>query len=388
MKALGTFIYSAEAVPAGTRKARRVNLIGVTEIAFREIQIKDMVADAVVVDSDDLRGGREIGRVSFSGWEKRLWLPLGGIHLQSVKAENYLGSLMDPARPHFFDDIADPIRGAFDPTFAAKDSTVADLALAQREEDFAGKILLSNKTEALQRVEAASQNVIIVDGIVYTFRPEPIWRWSMWNASTHTLAKLDLDYHGREYYRDQSFRLDRLDDAMEWVCARRKNANAPATTGRVISFDPEFIKRNDISYMLAEWLPHMMSPDSLGAQLGDIAAYLPTESLLIWKSLSDIGLANGASIRKRLSNIGLASRTSILQDDVFVGDVDATIQMLRTLRDDIVAARMPTARQPVQEAILRALLNPLLDRVDFDLAKAAKPGITDSEDAAIAKFAS
>jgi hypothetical protein len=231
------------------------------------------------------------------------------------------------------------------------------------EDEFVGTVVWSNRAESLRRHQAATCGVGLIDDVVHVHRPEPTWQ--VYNYEPK--VEMEIDRRG---LIDGTFRLDRLDDAVEWAertAERTAKKGRPRVDGQVVSFDPAFVNRDDISCFVVQALFW-----SVNNGLSKVLPYLPVPSLLEWR---------------RLSDLAVEPSVTFYGDMTLSADAGEIIKSLQSLRDAIAAAVMPSDLLNIREDTLRTHFAAPFERLAFEVGRARKPVTTVEEDEALRALA-
>lgn len=257
VKFASDFIYQADVkVPRG-RTARRVDVIGRHEFSLQRLDRHEVDPDAVVIRTDTRRQP-----LHMSGWDARLWMPMESPRLLASDKSVPLdvrrlaeGCVYDPSARHSF------LRE--DPMMLGNRFSVGRLAPHSkfdperghtiREADFAGKLLWSNKADAVRRYEAAAQNLIVVGETVFCHVHAPCWA-TVSGDDAHTFLSVpsyivndDKDVFPMcgvsGMLHLETFGLLHSDRATGGTSGR-------PLKGEVLSFDPTYVERDELAWTL------------------------------------------------------------------------------------------------------------------------------------------
>lgn len=361
MRIPGRFAYTAETVPKRSRKARREVMSGMMEYEVREVEASDLVADALVVTPHFRRFSPEADgppRRSYFGYAGGLWTPL---HFSESQARGRppvtRESLTDLLRhPYPLQQVQMlPVGRAYDAAYGP--NVLRPGYQIPNEEDYGGHILSTDRLESMERHRAAAEDMILVDDVVYERRYEPCWHHSRVDMG----ASLSLWSHDNHEPLSHAFRLDRLDDAIEWIGEWGRNR---PVRGEIHRIEPAFLRRDDLSHFVNGELDRL-----LGAELAAVAAFLPEAAVLAWTRLK-----RGAD------------REGGVRDRGYDGDLDRAVSDLRVLRDGIEAARVPTPLLKERDRVTEKFAALFL-RIDFELARRPRPVLDVEEDLALGRLA-
>jgi hypothetical protein len=257
VKFIGDFVFQADLkVPRG-RTARRVDVIGRHEFTLHRLDRDEVDQDAVVIRTDTNKQP-----LHMSGWDGRLWMPMESPRLRPSDKPAPLdvrrlaeGCVYDPNASHSF------LRE--DPMMLGNRFSVGRLAPHRkfdperghtiREVDFTGKLLWSNKVEAVRRYEAAAQNLIVIGETVFCHVHPPCWA-TVTGDDAHTFLSVpsyivndDKDVFpmcgSSGMVHLETFGLLNFDRAAGGASGR-------PVKGEVVSFDPAYAARDEFAWAL------------------------------------------------------------------------------------------------------------------------------------------
>lgn len=254
---VGDFIYQGDVkVPRG-RKSRRLDIIGRHEFSLPLLDRSEVDPDAVVMRAWP---GKQVTHMT--GWNGRLWLPMEAprrlfsdkpVPLDVKRLAE--GCVFDPGARHSF-LREDPMllgnrfsagRVAPHSNFQPKKGTTV------KEAEFSGRLLWSNKPEAIRRYEAAARNLIVIGQTVYCHAHAPCWVVNPDQGAPTFLTipsylvtdVMDVVPQCGVYQmsRLETFGLNNRDQAIALSSDRR-------IEGEVIAFDPAYAERDEIAWRL------------------------------------------------------------------------------------------------------------------------------------------
>ena len=373
-KILGRFAYQADVLTKGTRAPRRIDMWAPAEFEIATVSRDGLARDAFVIEpTQDHAGYGRANPLSLAAHDDALWSPMKPIrilgqakalaHLMPISVERYVAqSAGDYERTYASDD---PIRGALDRRLSATYHPAPDQN-AVREDDFDGRVLWSNRGEALAAHVEAARDVLFVGDEVYTRRPEPTWTLFPPGGRAGIKSGVHISLTGLVTENGaQRFRLDRLEEAAEWANLRYPKARTE-TDGTILRADFSLLRRNDLACMVR---------DAAGAALhGDLVELAP--------SLSDRGVA---AWRALLAASRSGPERLFLDDRVDVA-TGYLAEHLSTLVAEISVPTLPSNCGRARQQAL-ALLVPLQARAEFELGLRPVRAATFEEDEAIGRLA-
>lgn len=363
---LGRFVYQAEVLPARARSPRRIDLWAPAEYEIPTSAPDGVARDAVVVEPRLDSAGHTATPLHLTAHDGQLYSPMKGVqengqvrnfaHLPALNVEGYLAQIADGfPRASACDD---PILAAYD---ARAGNTLDRLPhpKTMREDDFAGEIIRSNRTESLARHQRAANDVLFVGDEVFVRRPEPTW--TIGDPNQHFgadrlgggIALSGLLSHNTQ----QRFRLDRLEEAI----AFRKIAGPPSEAGsygRIVTADFSLLRRDDLACMIADVLP---------ANLQGLAAmavpHFSAEERKAWFALSDLARPTWHGT---------------FRDDRIALDPAEATRLLRTVAG---ALRNPSIPSHFDKYLRSAMadVGRLLRRAEFELAQRPAMDLADED---------
>lgn len=369
-KILARFSYQADAIPKGSRKARRINLWAPAEFEISTVSAKDLQPDAFMIEPllDDTGFAR--GRpLSLSAYDDALWSPmkplrfLGSVkaisHLEPISAESYIAQSIGAYDVIMVSD--DPIRAAHDKELSPDDGADFPAPKTLREDEFDGKILWNNRADALARHIEAARDVLFVGDAVYTRRPEPTWTvvpQPEWGHTEIGLTGLQVGIEASA----QRFRIDRLDDAIEWQSSQHPQL-PHCVKGTLVRADFSLARRNDLACAVRD-----LAPTALHGPITTVLPFLSDRGVAAWRDL--VFTVRSSPVRTFL-------------DDRIDLPVALLAERLSTLVIELSTPTIPTRHS---KAVKDALghLHPLQARAEFEVARRPSPIVTADEHDAIA----
>jgi hypothetical protein len=225
------------------------------------------------------------------------------------------------------------------------------------DEDLDGEILSSNREQMLVCAQEATRHIVILGGVIHHAAHDPIWYAmdSDERAELQIMLPVHNAHHGQVHLRDGgphcnnnlssgvAFRLDRLDEAKEWLAMTRPRATI-VVSGAVKRLDARYLNRNDLGYQLREHL--------LGSiPCGELLRHLSPAAMVPWKAVQD------------------AMTTVTAYDNGSLDtDQDNLLQHVRALRQAAEAAFPPPHLIDERASTLRSI-DHLLRRADFEQTK-------------------
>lgn len=364
MKFLTSFAFTAQVLPRGSRKPRREVLFSTAELEIPDLAASDLVHDAVLITTAASTGGRPGDRVSLAGFDGKLWSPLqvrptyAGPYKSDVA--NFLKTCRStfPAAPR----NDNPLSACFDDDIFGPPDTPRnddDNAMLERhhEDRYDGKVLdMSQRTAAIERYRARARDILHVEGAIYVRRPDPFWE-------TENLIAPSLSLHARASWLEYThrFRLDRLDDAQAWIRSRYRGQFP--VSGEIHRIDTAFLSRDDLSHFLCGHLRRLLT------KAAEFLPYLDSAAVLAWHRLAQ-------------SKDKMDSR----RDAPVPAALGTTLVDIHRLRDALESARLPGSYLAMHESLCRDVLTPLINRIDFEIARRPRPTLNDLDEDAISRL--
>jgi hypothetical protein len=354
MKILGSFPYNADVVPKGSRKPRKTVLFARIEYDIEEAPEHAPVQDALVLQSRTFVQNGDDGRISMPGWNGRLW------RHRSDGVEALARELASPDPDY---NHRNPVDRAYDPTFGPRRSDRSFVAERQREEDFVGQVLRTDRPEQAARAAAAARDIAIFGDAVHVRANEPVL------LVRHAVDTWSLAPHHAGFQHPQAtthaFRPDRMDDAVEWV-RRLSGRKEPDISGRVENAMPEFLTRDDLSNYVSMRLRHLVLD-----RFAEIVPHLRADAVAAWQPLARI-----------------ADRLDWRSADVpLEPGLDASRIAVDVLScyEAAAASDLPTNARWILDDLSRKELRPFKDRVDFEARRRPAPArLADADEEAVA----
>jgi hypothetical protein len=275
---VASFVYPAIVVPKGKRLEQRVSMRAPMEYEFTAVEFAEATPNAVVVMTQLRKKDPEI-RASYLGWNGRLWRAVEDPETRRpATIDTYLDRLGDPAHQERF---RDPFWFGHDRRIWKASDPVLD------EANFVGRIVWSDKTDALQRHRSACERLLVVDGVVHQRTDGPVWCYYAQpgiftpnpNVASFNLRTYQFSLNQFRFYKENiptTFRMDRFADAAEWAEQRKLRIE---TRGRIVECDPTFVVRDDLAWALNKELA--VDFDSAAP----VAMRLPAETVAKWQRL-------------------------------------------------------------------------------------------------------
>jgi hypothetical protein len=363
MKFLAPFAFTATVIPRGTRKPRREVLFSTTEFEIPDLSPSDDLTNEAISITAARDNAGEAERVSFAGYDGKLWSPLrvptyiGGSHKSDVAS--FLRTCVSTYPACARTD--NPLSAGYDddnygPRELPRNDGNAMLEL-HHEDRYDGKILdVSQRTAAIERYRARARDLIRVGDDIYVRRPEPCWE------TDNPIAPTALYLRARpSWIEAHRFRLDRLDDAQAWI--RSSYRGQFPVAGEIHQFDPAFLSRDDVSHFLTGHLRPLI--DKAAVYL----PYLDASAVMAWHRLTQFKDQIGAH-----------------RDAPFPAAIEPTLADLHRLRDALAAARLPGSYLATHESLLRDVVTPLFRRLDFEAARRPRPSLDAADEDALARL--
>lgn len=368
-KLFGRFAYQADVIPKGGRTSRRIDLWAPAEFEIATVAADQIQPDAFVIEPlfDDT--GFERGKpLALSAYDGALWSPMKPIrylcsvkaiaHLCPISAEEYADQSIGRYEQSFVSD--DPIRAAYNSALSP-DGAALPLPETQREDDFDGKIIWSNRADALARHVEAARDVLFVGDAVYARRPEPTWtvvHQASWGHTEIGLTGLVSSASS------QRFRIDRLADAIEWQRAQHPRISH-RVKGNLVRADFSLARRNDLACMMRD-----LAPAILHGSITTALPFLSDHGVTAWRDL--VAATRTAPVRTFLDDrVGLPAMHMA--------------ERLSALVSELSVPTIPTLHNKAVKDALAKLL-PLRARAEFEITRQPATAMTTVEDEAISRL--
>jgi hypothetical protein len=369
----GRFRYRADALPNGHRNIRRVFLHAPVLYEVAAVEGAEIRRGAVRVRTYE---GEE---VSYALYDGRLWRPANPAN--PVSLEDYRRMTQTWAGQEFegtvrFGQTVEPRKRAYhtDPISHSHDFR-DDFQWPNRggmslyaEEDFKGKLVVTDRDSARIRHQAASRHVLLVDEEIHFAAPEPLWDASYDGPVRLVAPEVGIDYYDNYALGDgirkiqgwRTFAPERCDDALAFA-HEIDPARPHPVEGEVLSLDPEYVAPPVMSRAVQDCFY------GLFRNTYEFLRYLsPT-------SFAALGALQGAAISLSSHGLGALDR-----------DPSALVEGLRSIRNDVECTLMPETKEREREYLMNALV-PVLQRADFEAAR--KPRLSEEDDLSISAVA-
>ncbi|MGY3581552.1 hypothetical protein ACVIGB_000376 [Bradyrhizobium sp. USDA 4341] len=345
------FIYQAEVLPARHRVSKRAHIAEKIEFTLAAPAPGNYEFDAVIVEP---RPGKDAA-FHFAGWNGRLWrraeAPFSTLETyRSTFAD--LDKFLKDDDPKVDPVIMAALKGA------NQFGTLPLHGQIIKAEEFDGEISSSNREQMLARQQEATRHIVSLDGVIHHAAHDPIWYAidGGEQAELQIMLPVHNAHHGQIHLRDggphcynnlssrTAFRLDRLDEAREWLTMTRPGA-AVSVSGSVKRLDDRYLSRNDLGYELREHLRGSIPS-------GELLSHLPPIAGASWKAVQDA-----------------VATVTPYDNGALDTDQDNLLQHVRTL-GQAVEALFPPAHLVDQRVSTLAAIDRLLRRAEFEQAKA------------------
>jgi hypothetical protein len=374
-KILSRFVYQADVIPRGGRATRRIDLWAPSEFEITTVAKEDIASDAVLVqprlDRAGYAGAIPLPLAAYNGL---LWSPMKPLeprgeirnfaHLPSLSVDAYLAQFRGEFVTAWASD--DPILGAYDGRYSERAGRLPDRK-TMREDHFDGRVLWSNRAEALHRHAAAARDVLFVGAHVYTRRPEPTWSVAHDNQSFNGpaggnggIVLTGLVTHNTL----QRFRLDRHEDAMAWRDVQNPEI-CKTLHGAIIHADFSLLRRNDLACMISDALPA-----AIHGQATMALPYFSDEGLASWRALSNF--------------VRSMSLATFVDDQIEMPSDQAEAHLSRLSHEFGNPALPRLFGRAVAEAL--QIVHSLLTRAKFEAKRAPSPCVADEDEIALTKL--
>lgn len=380
MKFVGRFAYSALTTKPGMRKPRRDVLFGDMQYDIAELSAGETIRDAIVYESAFGREERLIG------WDARLWSPmdLNGSEGPPTTAEDLKASCQLVYPAGFGTD--NPITHGYFAlqAYGPKELGIGEGVTGRNELGFDGEIVAEDRSLAIARFSALAREVVLIDGVPYSQRPEPHWRL---NDRGDAISMTDRPMAAMSV----GFRLDRLDDVLAYAMEKQQQlryrfvqqANtrqgqlrlqriqqqqqmeAPETRGSLIAAHPDFLRRDDLSCFF-----RTIARDLFQTKFLQILPFMPIDAIDIWRR-------HAAEVAQINPN---EDAPYFLPTEVALDDFTSLAGMLKQ-------ARLPTDWLSAQEDLLKGPYRILEDHLAFEKKCGRLPTLGPADHEAIATMA-
>lgn len=347
-KFLGSFIYQIDILRPRHRSPERFDVEATAEYEIPTLSKFDLMADAVVVRIPNEKD--RLDRIAFDGWEGALWSPLDTVldegkpaRTPITLADYRVGFRVNWVRDSPLHYHTDPLRRAYARRLAPTDrGSIPNYPVDKRtiaETGLNGTITWSNRGDALRHHLAQARDLIVVDGLMYVRRLDPVWAVSRDSNGRHARLTVpqffissDSDvmpksHDGRFLSNMNVYRADRAATAM---------AGGIPATGEIVALDERFLSRDDAAWSLYCRLGSILSNAEL------LFRALPVEAVSAMKAISDTFDASS------MWNLAPISARKI-----------EIVTHLTTLSRSIAAANCPTKLVSVRDYALRGISNAL-----------------------------
>lgn len=289
--------YRADVVGKGQRKAARMTLQAPLDIEVPTVPAGDVrVVGRVSAGRPDWAktGPGEERVVTYRGWDDRLWTPVSRkTDRGTAVAVGLKSGGATPSAPFRLDAALSD--------YEHRTGTRVDWLFCKSPGEIEGRIVADDRVAAAEHAKDLAAKFIVVDDKIWQLQPEPMWAVQQMGLGCYCIY-LDPPTSGRHPFRssaETAFRADRLDDMREWCAdigrARHRDPETFGPSGRVIEFDPAFLRRDDLVLetcrlgeqvlrVFAERVAHM-TVAGVDAYAGTRAAY---ERLVLGGSRADL----------------------------------------------------------------------------------------------------
>lgn len=243
--------YRADVVGKGQRKPRRVTLRAPLDLEVRTASAADVqvVGRALMGRPDWAKTGRgEERSYTFKGFDGSLWMPATrGAEYGFTDEVGWNRIMLGTNRwPPFL----------FDPILMEHEQRTGSRLVSWRDtttpDAIEGEIVANDRVVSAEAAKRLEAELLMVDGKIWQSQPEPVWAIEQLGLSCYCVY-LDIPPPGRHPFRsnaETAFRADRLEDMLAWSAeigrARHRDPETFGPSGRVIEFDPAFLRRDDL----------------------------------------------------------------------------------------------------------------------------------------------